>query len=645
MSLCYKCDVIMHGIMKYLNIMSEFDIVRISEITKVLKNNMFKTVDSAKTGHVGACCSSTELMSVLYFTDILRFDVNNPSHPNRDYVLVRGHVGPLRYNIFSLLGWLRPEEMTEYRKLGSRLCGHEDMTITPGVDITPSGSLGMLLSYAVGACIGFKQMKRQNRVFCFLGDGEEQEGNVSEAARHATNIKCTNLIVIIDANTKQLSTATKFTDGGSDLVTIWKGYGWDAFTVDGHDLEEIYEAFEYAIEYSKRGPVCIIANTIKGNGLQGAVDHYCGYHVYHNNDVHTPITATAKTLAILIPVSHDPQLEEIKIVVAKQDLGVYNEELPLMIAPIVLDSTDPQHDSYDYLIDFLIQLSKLPRRVYVLTADYPPRPLMNSQGQLNIPNLIYMNVGVREQHLCAMAHGLRTIDKTAIILLLCGDAFMYRCSDQVNVLAQSGDNVIIYNVQAGLSGAQNGATHQSSGQSGVFVTMPGIAIYEPASRNDWLYAMNRALVEPGPKYIRTHKSYPMNTLQQGNFYEITENTTNNWDYIIITSGMIVHNAVSAMKTLNTKGYLGKVINIVSLKDIKGIGKLISPLVPIFFFYNGNVEILSSMVCRRLCHENVRIGEIHERGFNLGVTGTIPDIMKHFGFDPESIASFITSYVD
>jgi transketolase len=249
-----------------------------NKIVKLLKNNMFKTIDVAKTGHIGACCSSTELMAVLYFTDILRYDVNNPHHPDRDYVLVRGHLGPLRYNIFSLLGWLNSEEMTEYRKLGSRLCGHEDMHITPGVDITPSGSLGMLLSYAVGANIGFKNMGRNNRIFCFLGDGEEQEGNVSEAARHASNIGCKGLITIIDANSKQLSTATKFTDGGSCLHDIWTGYGWNVFTIfNGHDPKEIYDIYKCAIEKSKEGPVCIIANTIKGNGLEGDQDHYCGY--------------------------------------------------------------------------------------------------------------------------------------------------------------------------------------------------------------------------------------------------------------------------------------------------------------------------------------------------------------------------------
>lgn len=100
--------------------------------------------------------------------------LKNPKHPHRDYVLVRGHIGPLRYNIFCHLGWMDKSEMITYREFGSRLHGHEDMNIVPGVDLTPSGSLGMLLSYSVGACISLKNLKISNKTWCFLGDGEEQ---------------------------------------------------------------------------------------------------------------------------------------------------------------------------------------------------------------------------------------------------------------------------------------------------------------------------------------------------------------------------------------------------------------------------------------------------------------------------------------
>jgi len=185
--------------------MNNYNISDLEVLCKDIRKDVFKITRFAKSGHIGGCSSSTELMASLYFGGLLRYDPENPDNPNRDIVLVRGHLGPLRYKIFSLLGWIDSEELFTYRSLNSRLQGHEDMSQVPGVDITPSGSLGMILSYGVGAAVAAKKTNRDSQIYVFLGDGEEQEGNVSEAARHATNLNLDNLITIIDRNQKQLS--------------------------------------------------------------------------------------------------------------------------------------------------------------------------------------------------------------------------------------------------------------------------------------------------------------------------------------------------------------------------------------------------------------------------------------------------------
>jgi transketolase len=114
----------------------------------------------------------------------------------------------------------------------------------PGVDITPSGSLGMLLSYGVGSAIESKNKGQKNNIIVFLGDGEEQEGNVSEAARHAASLGLENLICIIDKNGKQLSRPTKESDSKSDLETVWRGYGWNVEIIkDGHNINEILTVY------------------------------------------------------------------------------------------------------------------------------------------------------------------------------------------------------------------------------------------------------------------------------------------------------------------------------------------------------------------------------------------------------------------
>jgi transketolase len=194
----------------------------------------FETVLDAQSGHIGGPSSSTELMVCLYFGGILRFDPANPRNPYRDRVLVRGHLGPLRYSLFSLLGWIDKNELGTYRTLGSRLQGHEAMELCPGVDITPSGSLGMLLSYGAGAAVALRNRGFQSTTYVFLGDGEEQEGNVSEAARHAVSLDLTNLVCIMDQNCKQLSRPTSDVDR-ADIRKVWEGYGWDVKEVrNGH---------------------------------------------------------------------------------------------------------------------------------------------------------------------------------------------------------------------------------------------------------------------------------------------------------------------------------------------------------------------------------------------------------------------------
>jgi len=171
-----------------------------------------------------------------------------------------------------------------YRKFNSGLPGHEDHLETKGVDISPSGSLGMILSYGVGCAYVAKYKKENYKTFVFLGDGEEQEGNISEAARHASHMQLNNLIVIIDKNSKQLSNLVKEIDS-SDLFSIWTGYGWKVLELkNGHNIADIKAIYNKAIKNLENNnkPVLIIANTTKGFKLSGCKKHFSGYHTISN---------------------------------------------------------------------------------------------------------------------------------------------------------------------------------------------------------------------------------------------------------------------------------------------------------------------------------------------------------------------------
>lgn len=241
-----------------------------------LKKRILETILNAESGHIWGCLSSVEIMLSLYLWWILKFDPLDPLHPERDRVLVRWHLWPLRYNIFEYLWWVDDEESKNtYRAIWTRLHWHEDMNSIPWVDITPSWSLGMLLSYWVWSAIALKNRSSHAKVYVFLWDWEEQEGNVSEAARDATNHSLNNLICIIDKNWKQLSCWTPEVDSW-DLKKIWEWYWWEVVEINNwHNIWNIIECFH---DRQILKPTLFILKTLKWNWVDWASEHANWYH-------------------------------------------------------------------------------------------------------------------------------------------------------------------------------------------------------------------------------------------------------------------------------------------------------------------------------------------------------------------------------
>lgn len=615
----------------------------LANLRKVLTLKTLQTIKVAKTGHLGACLSSLELMLVLYFGDILRYDTVNPKHEGRDYVVNRGHLGPLKYNIFNMLGWLQDDEMTKYRKFGSRLAGHEDMFLTPGVDISPNGSLGMVLSYAVGALIGWADQGMSNRMFCFLGDGEEAEGNVSEAARHAAHLKLKNLIGIIDRNNGQLSSRPSKIDSATDLSALWKAYGWQVIDLpDGHDISMIDEAYKSAIRLSQNGPVMIIAKTIKANGIPGAEEDFCGYHVFHGseaNETVRPIDIESPIAALLAEGKAEYSIPIKRLPPVKEEAKVTDEQKHFP------ENIVRKEDEffYDFEHRLLVELDKrLKDKLYIITADYPIRSLTYDSEDFPLRNCHYFNVGVREQHMTAMVHGIMCVRPQARCIVLCGDAFIYRHSDQINVLAQAKTPVVFLSVQSGLSGARNGSTHQSSGQSGALLMMPGVNVTEPGSANEMLQSVNKGLWDfTGPTYVRIHKEFiPPSFGIEKQGYSLANPWHEDPEMVIVTSGLIAGQAYQAKIRLEELGIKCNFISVSSLSEClmpgQGFGSYIKSDVPLFVYYNGNVNTIAAVVNQSLVNAGVTPKMVVKKGFDVGLSGSIPELLRHFHLDSESI---------
>jgi len=202
---------------------------------------------------------------VLYFNQ-MNVDEREPRLNTRDrFVLSKGHCVPALYNVLAQRGFFEENELKGLRKLGSDLQGHPDMNSIPGIDAS-GGSLGQGLSVANGMAIASKMDKVENRVYCLIGDGELQEGQIWEAAMSASHYKLDNLCVIIDNNNLQI-------DGQvSDVMNIYpidekfKSFGFEVINIDGHDMKEIVQAFETA-KGVKGKPTVIVAKTVKGKGV------------------------------------------------------------------------------------------------------------------------------------------------------------------------------------------------------------------------------------------------------------------------------------------------------------------------------------------------------------------------------------------
>jgi len=243
---------------------TDAQIKELQDKAKQIRRLIIQMLAKAGSGHPGGSLSSADLITALYFV-ILRHNPKDPNWPNRDrFHMSKGHCCPLWYAVLAETGYFPIQELWSLRQLGSILQGHPDRR-TPGVSVA-SGSLGQGLSVALGMSLAGKIDKKDYRVYCLLGDGETQEGNIWEAAMAASHYKCDNLCAILDYNGFQIDGRTKDIMDLEPLAAKWQAFGWQTIEIDGHNMKEILSAFQEA-KTIKGKPTIIIARTIKGKGV------------------------------------------------------------------------------------------------------------------------------------------------------------------------------------------------------------------------------------------------------------------------------------------------------------------------------------------------------------------------------------------
>lgn len=248
---------------------------KLESLANTIRVDILKMLNQASSGHTGGSLSTVEIIVSLYFHK-MRHNPKDPTWPNRDrFVLSKGHGAPALYTVLARSGYFDLSELMNLRKLGSILQGHPDMKVTPGIDIS-TGSLGQGLSIANGMALALKLEKRPSRVYVLMGDGENQEGQIWEAAMAAAHYNLDNVCGIIDHNGLQIDGPVNEIMKIEPIADKWACFGWEVFRVNGHDFQEIISALDKA-ETVKNKPSLIVARTIKGKGVsffEGKVEYH-----------------------------------------------------------------------------------------------------------------------------------------------------------------------------------------------------------------------------------------------------------------------------------------------------------------------------------------------------------------------------------
>ncbi len=251
------------------------DVSLLKEKARQLRVEILKMLAEAKSGHTGGSLSSADIVAALFFYK-MRHKPHDPKWIKRDrFILSKGHAAPVLYAALALSGYFDSSLLKTLRKIGSPLQGHPCSTKLPGVEIS-TGSLGQGLSIANGIALGLKLDGSGSRVYCLLGDGETQEGQVWEAAMTAAHYKLDNLCAFIDNNGLQIDGHCCDVMHIEPIVNKWEAFGWNVIDIDGHDMKAVVAALNDA-ETVKGKPTMIVARTVKGKGVsffEGKVEYH-----------------------------------------------------------------------------------------------------------------------------------------------------------------------------------------------------------------------------------------------------------------------------------------------------------------------------------------------------------------------------------
>jgi len=483
------------------NLIREYSIDELRDAARLMRGYNLVALCAAGSGHAGGTLSIMDVAAALYLR-VADLDPRNPAWPGRDRILwSAGHKAPALYVSLGMAGFYPIEETVTLRRLGSPFQGHPHWLKLPGVEIS-TGSLGQGLSVAVGMALAARMDGKQHKIFCLMGDGEQQEGQVWEAAMEAGHYHLDNIVAVVDCNRLQIDGWVKDVMQVEPLSAKYAACGWEVLRIDGNNMSEVVDALEQVRAVGRR-PVVILADTVKGKGVS-FMENQPGWHGKTPN--REELDAALKELRVSERIAVEALLEKAKQFQAGATLTL-EAGLPRFSRDYWWNAGDTMRVKMEPTRKgFGLALAEAggDERVVALGLDI--------SGSITISGFYegkpermkrWWSMGIAEQSATAAAAGLAREGKLPVL----GSYATFSAArnlDQIRVsICYSNLNVLIAGAHAGVSVGPDGATHQALEDLFAMQGLPNMSVVVPCDSVETRKAARYLMLEHvGPKYIR-----------------------------------------------------------------------------------------------------------------------------------------------
>jgi len=532
---------------------------QLRDIANRLRIDSIESTNASKSGHPTSCCSIAEIMSVLFF-HTMKYKVSEPRDVSSDrFVLSKGHAAPILYAAWAEAGLFPRSDLLNLRKIDNDLEGHPTPRLN-FIDVA-TGSLGQGLSCACGMAYTGKYFdKASYRTFCLVGDGESAEGSVWEAANFASYYKLDNLVAIVDVNRLGQSDPTLLQHDMESYRKRWDAFGWNAFVVDGHDVEALCRHF-YEAEQVKDKPSVLICKTLKGKGIPG-IENEMNWHGKALGD---------KAKSAIEAIESAMQDKNGPYKVARPEV---TDDAKHFAPETVTLSEPPSYKIGEKVATrnaygtALAKLGNNSKRVIALDGD-TKNSTFAITFQKSHPDR-FIECYIAEQNLIGVGIGCSTRGRT--IPFISGFAcFLSRGFDQIRMGAISMTQVKFCGSHCGVSIGEDGPSQMALEDLGMFRSIPGCVVFYPSDGVSCERAVELAANHPNMVYIRSSRPATPVLYEKDEVFEIGKSKiirqSENDTALVIGAGVTLHEAVKAADTLKAEGTHIRVMDIFCLKPI------------------------------------------------------------------------------